>query len=101
MTYRGVYRDGIVILQGDVDLRNGDSVEVNATPARKPKAEKKSASGTNLRRGKVRSSSPKRTTAKHPLPGFGAWKGRTDIGDTAEFARALRKRTSTRGRRSA
>lgn len=29
MTSRGVYRDGIVTLRGDVDLRNGATVDVN------------------------------------------------------------------------
>jgi len=30
MTYRGVYRDGVVRVEGDVDLRNGSHVEITA-----------------------------------------------------------------------
>jgi len=35
-------------------------------------------------------------SAKRPLHGFGAWKHRSDIDDTAEFARSLRRRVSSR-----
>jgi hypothetical protein len=31
-----------------------------------------------------------------PPPGFGAWAHRTEIGDTVEFARELRRRMSSR-----
>ena len=36
MSYRGIYRDGIVIIQGDVDLRNGALVNVNLRNGHRP-----------------------------------------------------------------
>ncbi len=90
MTYRGIYRDGVVVLQGDVEIPNGSVVEVNAK--RTPAAKTKSAVARRARIAKQKPGSK----LKPPLPGFGAWKHRTDIGNTADFARALRKRVSKR-----
>ena len=97
MTYRGVYRDGIVILQGDIELRNGASVEVNETPAKRPTAKSSSVSKKrSVSKKATRAKSPTRNPAKHPLPGFGAWKDRADITDSAAFARDLRRKVSRR-----
>ena len=102
MTYRGVYRDGVVVLQGDVDLQNGERVEVSPSRALGTRLKTAAKTGSIPKggrrtggRAKPRAFS-KTQSAAHPLPGFGAWKHRTDIVDSAEFARALRRRTSTR-----
>lgn len=39
-------------------------------------------------------------SAEHPLPGFGAWKHRPDLPDSADAARDLRHRVSRRTKRS-
>lgn len=102
MTYRGVYRDGIVVLRGAVDLRNGQPVDVKSTGSSSVKSNasakaKSAVGGARGAKGRAKSRKPaKPKSAKHPLPGFGAWKHRTDIVDSAEFARWLRRRTSTR-----
>lgn len=100
MTYRGIYREGIVILEGEVDLRDGATVDVHLSPIRKS-SKRKAAEKGGLRRSVKRPVPAKRASAKHPLPGFGAWKGRDDIGDTAKFVRDLRKRVGARGKRGA
>lgn len=94
MTYKGVYRDGVVFLSGDVDLRNGEAVEVNSAKAKKP-AKARGAAAT----------SPKsRTTAKRPkatdrLPAFGIWKDRWPASmSSAQIARELREQVSRRAR---
>ena len=98
MTYRGTYRDGIVVLDDSADLRQGETVEVRplraSTGARtrraaKPVARSKSAPAKPAPSRDVKA-------VKRPLPGFGAWKHRTDIPDSAEFARELRRKVSTR-----
>jgi hypothetical protein len=94
MTYRGVYRDGVVYPDGDVDLRNGEYVEISRAPSAK-KLPKKSRS-TSERPVKTKKMSKRARVAKPPLPGFGAWKHRDDIVDSAEFARELRRRVSSR-----
>ncbi len=76
MTYRGVYRDGVIVLSGDVDLQNGDTVDVNrnsaagVTPKRKPvSADKKRA----------RAGSSKKKQSEHPFLALaGMWKDRKD-----------------------
>jgi len=78
--------DGIVVLQGDVDLQNGESVDVNPTREIGLGRAKKSASDASEGRA------VKSDAVKHPLPGFGAWKDRADIVDSAEFARSLRRK---------
>jgi hypothetical protein len=90
MTWRGISRDAVVVFQGDADLRDGSAVDVNPAPTGKKKI---SARGRS--RGAPKSAA-KAKSAKYPLPGFGARKGRKDIVDTAEYARELRRRTSTR-----
>ncbi|CAG1010952.1 hypothetical protein PHYC_03965 [Phycisphaerales bacterium] len=86
MTYRGVYRDGIVILQGDVDLRNGDTVEVNSARARKP-----------ARRAPTKTRKTARVSER--LPAFGIWKDRWPKSmSSAQIARELREQASRRVR---
>ncbi len=91
MTYTGVYRDGIVLLDGDVDLRNGSRVEV--LPARRSGVTK-----TKKRRAKE----PGAKASSDPLLKFfgmskdrADWKGRS----SSEIARKLRRRTSSRTKR--
>jgi outer membrane protein assembly factor BamB len=93
MSYRGVYRDGIVVLEGEVDLRNGTTVEVN--PAR----------GKGKGRRKV-SSTPRRdrkAAQVHPFIALaGLWKDRPEWRgrSSVEIVRELRRRSpSTRARR--
>jgi hypothetical protein len=99
MIYRGVYRDGIVILEGDVDLQNGEPVSVSRGKNVKSKSKAKSATrGRKPAAASAKSRTPAANrSAKHPLPGFGAWKHRTDIADSVAFARALRRKTGARG----
>lgn len=128
MEFRGTFRDGVVIPDQTDGLRNGDVVRfipakkrikpsatasTRAKPSRTGKAVAKrrldafmSAFGCMKDRpdwkGKttleIVAELRKRTSKS--VAGFGAWKHRTDIGDTAEYARTLRRRTS-RGRRDA
>ena len=67
MTYKGVYRAGVIVVSGDVDLHEGEPVRISreASPAKKkavkvkPKAEK--------------------SPAKHPVTKLaGIWKDRKD-----------------------
>jgi hypothetical protein len=88
MTYRGVYRDGIVTLDGDVDLRNGAVVEVNVPSTRRGGAARPSTIKT---RGQVRR---KKT---HPFVALaGIWEDRADWrGMTSEeIVESLRSRSS-------
>jgi hypothetical protein len=67
MTYRGVYRDGVIVLSGEVQLHDGDSVQVT----------RESRTG-KVRPGK-RTSKSKKSKALHPvLKLAGIWKDRED-----------------------
>lgn len=93
MTYRGVYRDGIVVMQGEVGLRNGAAVEV--TPARDGRV-RKGAAKTARRSG----SKPKKSAGSaKPLPAFGIWKDRwPNSMSSAEVACRMREQVSRRTR---
>jgi hypothetical protein len=94
MTYRGIYRDGIVILQGDVDLRNGASVDVNASRAGKGGARRVARAQTKPRKG---DKSGKSSAHAGVLSGFGIWKDRWPKSmSSAEIARKLRDQVSRR-----
>jgi hypothetical protein len=92
MVYRGVYQDGVVVLEGEVDLRNGSRVEVQ--PARRATtAESKKRAGKGAR-----------TSAKSADPllkFFGVWKDRADWKgrSSVEVAKELRRRAGRRASR--
>jgi len=121
MTLRGTFRDGVVYLTGGgegASLRNGERVEVTpirdartsrvtrardaskARAKRATKAERLAAfdAGAGIALRSPRRKAAIKKTADKTIPGFGAWKHRTDIKDSAEYARELRRRTSRRAR---
>jgi hypothetical protein len=90
MIFKGIYRDGIIILEDATGLRNGTVVEVTRTAERakaatKPTAKSKKKSSTRRKRsgGSVAD-----------WPAFGIWKNRPDWkGKTSvEIARELREK---------
>jgi hypothetical protein len=93
MTFRGVYRDGVVYLKDASGLPDGTVVRVTRASNGRSVAGKARKQAT----GGARSRSVKAKNSGRPLPGFGAWKNRADIRDTAGFARAVRRRVSARG----
>ena len=93
MTYRGVYRNGVVVLEDDTGLRNGTRVEVN--PASRPKRPARDRTRSRA----TKSARRNKTTKRQDLPGFGIWKNRwpKSMG-SAEAARDLRAKVSKRTR---
>jgi hypothetical protein len=94
MIYKGVYRDGIVVLHGEVDLQNGTPVNVN------PAASRKSSKASRTR---AESRAPAKTKKNRknasPLPGFGMWKDRWPASmSSEEIARQFRRDVSRRTR---
>jgi hypothetical protein len=90
MTFRGVYRDGVVIIDDPSGLRNGAVVEV-IQPARVA-----SGASTKVRRKKATTKK-----GKDPLLALaGIWKDRPEWKgkSTLEVARALRKKAMGRDR---
>ncbi|CAG0953348.1 hypothetical protein PHYC_00322 [Phycisphaerales bacterium] len=83
MTLRDAFRDGVIVPEPNGILRNGDIVEI-----------------VRARASKTLKRRPAKSKRSKPAAEFGAWKHRTDIADSAEFARQLRRRSS-RGRRDA
>lgn len=83
MTFPTVVRDGLIVINTHGEIPDGTPVEV----VRLKKGTKKTSKRTR-----------KASSSKDPLPGFGGWKHRTDIKDTAEYARELRRRVSRRAR---
>ncbi len=117
MTYKGIYRDGIVTLLGDVDLRNGATVDVNLRGKAKPQPRRKSSAArpkskklTSARiTAKSRSSAwnrmlqtkmTKKQRIAAVLAARGTWKERADWKgkSTLQVAAELRARASRRGR---
>jgi hypothetical protein len=96
MTLKGVYKDGMVILRSATGLNNGDIVEV--TPATRRTRKRKTIA---RRRSAARSAEAarRRSTRQKPLPAFGAWKDRADLGSSgAEASLKLRRQIERRGR---
>jgi hypothetical protein len=95
MTYRGVYRDGVVIIQGDVSLRDGAQVEITETrTARTPSTTKKP------REKKVTAKRRTTTRKRDPLDGLiGFWKDRPDWKGRSSIAIAAELRDKALGRR--
>lgn len=108
MTYRGVYRDGFVRLQGDVHLPNGSYVEVN--PALEQRAWKAPGGFRRSRSSRNRGATdwelatrkkltrPQRVAAA--LAACGTWKDRPEWKgkSSARIAAMLRGRAARRGR---
>ncbi len=89
MTFRTVVKDGLIVINTHGEIPDGTPVEV--VLASNGTGEKKSMSkGSRRSKGKA----PKMAEF-----GFGMWKHRKDIVDTAEFSRELRIRSSRRIRR--
>ena len=96
MTYRGIYRDGIVTFRGEVDLRNGVSVDVNVAQREKGNAGRTTRPQTKPRK---RAKSGKSSSPNDTLTGFGIWKDRWPKSmSSAEVARKLRDQVSRRVR---
>lgn len=117
MTYKGVYRDGIVIIQGEVDLQNGATVDVNLRSTARPQTRRKppspradakkltSAQIAALFRSSAwdlmrRTKMTKKQRIAAVLDARGTWKGRPDWKgkSSARVAAELRTRASRRGR---
>jgi hypothetical protein len=107
MTFRTVVRDGLIVINTHGEVPDGTPVRIvlpagnaGAAPARRR------TSGSKAGKRGARGRAEKRVGAtggrQRSLPefGFGLWKHRSDIGDTAEFARELRTRSSTRSTRA-
>lgn len=93
MTFRTTVQDGLIVINTHGEIPDGTVVEVlpvQRNGAAKPQATKRGSKKKSNARGRARVSD------EHPLPGFGSWKHRTDIVDTAAYARDLRKRASIR-----
>jgi len=111
--YQGIYRDGIVRLDGDVDLRNGSRVEVNVvrkarkSPAAKPAARARASKAKSKRplsgwdRAVATANKMTNRERNASIMAFcGVWKDRPDWKgkSSARIAAELRKRASSRGR---
>jgi hypothetical protein len=73
MTYRGIVRGGVVVLEGE--LRPADGTPVEVTPLE---------------------SKPDSLSS---LPAFGIWRDRNDMADSEEATRRLRERSERRSDR--
>jgi hypothetical protein len=102
MIYRGVYRDGVVTLQGDVDLPDGSVVEVlpkaRATPAKKAVSRRKPEKASKSQKAPKRLSKADRVAAA--LAVMGDWKDRADFKgrSTLDIAQELRRKARRAGR---
>jgi hypothetical protein len=67
MTYRGVIKDGVVVLADGGTLPEGQVVDVTPIPLAAAELD------------------------NDDFPGFGLWKDRTDLGDTGEYSLKLRR----------
>lgn len=85
MTLRAVVQDGLIVVNTHGEIPDGTRVRI--VVPREAKAPQR----------RTRSVSKRSLAAKADF-GFGMWKRRTDIKDSAEYARGLRKETSRRGR---
>lgn len=72
MTYRGIVKNGVIVLDDDAPLPDGTVVEVAPLD------------------------SNARSLAEHPA--FGIWRLREDMGDPVEASRRLREELERRGR---
>jgi hypothetical protein len=70
MEYRGTVQGGVVVVEAGAILPEGQMVDVTPVPS----------------------------AVDGDLPAAGLWRDRTDLGETAEVARELRRATNDRGR---
>ncbi len=99
MVYRGTVLRGVVVLNDPAALPDGTSVEV--WPQRQsPRTRSTAKAGSKAKPAATaaRAKASKKRASKN-LPGFGSWRHRKDIGDTAEFVRRLRSGVFERPRR--
>ena len=89
MTFRAIVRDGLIVVNTHGEVPDGTPVEILLPHGSPTKGNRKRPLTK-----KARKKGPGRPT--DPLFGFGMWKHRTDIKDSAAFARELRRRTSRR-----
>lgn len=94
MTFRGVYKDGIIVPHEELHLSNGAEVDFNIVRERRV-AKAKTAKKTTGKKAAKKTAAKK--TAVKKIWGAGIWAHRTDIKNTAEYAARLR-RQSSRGR---
>lgn len=113
MVYRGVYRDGVVIVPGGLDLPEGAEVEVlpaarggnSRRPAAKPKGKKPAAAKKTLAKKSKVAKRPKRMSKAERLAALeaarGMWKNRPDFRgrSTEEIAHEWRLKFSRTGGR--
>jgi len=94
MTFRGVYKDGIIVPHEELHLSNGAEVDMNVVRDRrvaKSRAAKKTTGNKLAKKPITKKSATKK------IWGAGIWSHRTDIKNTAECAARLRRQIS-RGR---
>ncbi len=106
MTYRGVYRDGVVVLQGDVALQEGEAVEVNtARPNRATIAvPNKKSLRSDAPAKRTRGTKAKKTQSRkkvQDLAAFGIWKNRAEWKGLSTLEIMAQLRTRSLGRTSA
>jgi hypothetical protein len=108
MTYRGVYRDGLVFLEGEVQLRNGEAVDVNPRGGNGPLPSARSlvnrASGVaksgakaSARLARVKLTRQQRLAAALAVRGDWADRPEWRRQSSSQIAAALRKRAARRG----
>ena len=85
MDLRGIFKDGIVILDAVGPLRNGDEVKVQVQLAPKSTPARRAAKS----KSKTAGQSPRTNVCKLPPPG--GWARRTDIANPDAFAVRLRR----------
>lgn len=83
MTFRGIIRNGEIVLPEGVVLPEGTEVDVQ--PVKKASAQRKRSAKASGKTGRR-------------LPGFGLWKDRADLTDSVEFVKQLR--ATSRARRA-
>jgi hypothetical protein len=98
MTYKGIYRDGMVTLLGEVHLRNGDAVDVNLRGKSGSRRKASASRARTKKRARTRMTKAERLAAV--LAARGTWKGRPEWRgkSSAEVSTELRRRASRRGR---
>lgn len=88
MVYRGTVLRGMVVLNDPGALADGTPVDV------RPRRQGRRAAAKRVGEAKPAATATRGKAAKKrgstDLPGFGSWRHRKDIGDTAEFVRRLR-----------
>ena len=74
MTYRGIVKNGVIVIEAGGELPDGQVVDVTTVSTTAPRGDSKTEN----------------------LPAFGLWKDRGEWSDSAEAARQLRQMTESR-----